>query len=131
MQFSDYFFKLKHQLFKVILTLLGVLILLVFIYGEVAYHYNYSEGESVGYVQKLSYKGWLCKTWEGEQVRTISTLPTPYEKFLFTVRDETVADQINQHLGQKVVLQYEQHVGLPSCFGETEHFIVGVKDTPQ
>ena len=130
MQRSDFFLNLKHKLFKAILTLLGALLFLVILYGVGAYHYNYSEGESVGYVQKLSYKGWLCKTWEGEQDRTISTLPTPYEKFLFTVRDEAVADQINQHLGQKVVLQYEQHVGLPSCLGETEHFIVGVKETP-
>jgi len=46
------------------------------------------------------------------------------------VRDASVADLINQHIGQKVVLQYEQHIGLPSCLGETEHFIVGVKDAP-
>jgi hypothetical protein len=127
---SDFFTKLKHQLLKGLITLVTAVVLLAVLYAVVAYHYNYSQGESVGYVQKLSYKGWLCKTWEGEQVRTISTLPTPYEKFLFTVRDEKVADLINQHIGQKVVLQYEQHLGLPSCLGETEHFIVGVKDAP-
>jgi hypothetical protein len=27
-----------------------------------SYHFTYSKGESVGYVQKLSYKGWICKT---------------------------------------------------------------------
>ena len=106
------------------------MILLPSAYIWVVMHWSYSSGERAGYIQKFSKKGWLCKTWEGEQVRTISTLPTPYEKFLFTVRDASVADLINQHIGQKVVLQYEQHIGLPSCLGETEHFIVGVKDAP-
>jgi hypothetical protein len=127
---SEFLINLKHKLFKGVITVLGALVCLSALYGVIAYHYNYSEGESVGYVQKLSYKGWICKTWEGEQVRTISTLPTPYEKFLFTVRDDAIAEQINQHLGQKVVLQYEQHIGLPRCWGETEHFIVGVKEPP-
>lgn len=91
-----------------------------------AYNFTYSKGESVGFVQKLSYKGWICKTWEGEQVRALAVMPAIPEKFAFTVRDTAVADQINQHIGQKVVVEYEQHKGLPSCFGETEYFITKV-----
>jgi len=30
----------------------------------VTLHWSYSDGERAGYVQKLSRKGWLCKTWE-------------------------------------------------------------------
>jgi len=95
-----------------------------------AYNFTYSKGESVGYVQKLSYKGWVCKSWEGEQVRALAVMPAIPEKFEFTVRDTAVADQINAHIGQKVVLEYEQHRGLPSCFGETEHFITKVTPAP-
>jgi hypothetical protein len=95
-----------------------------------AYHFTYSKGESVGYVQKLSYKGWVCKSWEGEQVRALASMPAVPEKFPFTVRDAAVADQINSHIGQKVVMEYEQHKGLPSCFGETEHFITKVTPAP-
>jgi|Laugresp1bdmlbsn_1035097.scaffolds.fasta_scaffold13982_2 hypothetical protein len=95
-----------------------------------AYHFTYSKGESVGYVQKLSYKGWVCKTWEGEQIRALSVMPAIPEKFDFTVRDAAVADQINARIGQKVVVEYEQHKGLPSCFGETEHFITKVTPAP-
>jgi hypothetical protein len=29
-------------------------------------HFSYSKGKRAGYVQKISKKGWLCKTWEGE-----------------------------------------------------------------
>jgi hypothetical protein len=95
-----------------------------------AYNFTYSKGESVGYVQKLSYKGWVCKTWEGEQMRALANMPTIPEKFAFTVRDTAVADQINAHIGQKVVLEYAQHRGLPECFGETQHFIESVRLAP-
>ena len=100
------------------------------IYLLFAYHFTYSKGESVGYVQKLSYKGWVCKSWEGEQVGALASMPAIPEKFAFTVRDAAVADQINAHIGQKVVMEYEQHKGLPSCFGETEHFITKVTPAP-
>ena len=56
----------------------------VVLYLLVAYHFSYSKGESVGFVQKLSYKGWVCKTWEGEQIRALATLPAIPEKFAFT-----------------------------------------------
>jgi hypothetical protein len=50
------------------------------------------------------------------------------DKFLFSVRDEKVADRINKFAGKRVALVYEQHKGLPtSCFGDTEYFIVDVK----
>jgi hypothetical protein len=114
-------------------TLVGlVLTLLIALGGYLlfTYHFTYSKGESVGYVQKLSYKGWVCKTWEGEQVRALSVVPAIPEKFEFTVRDTAVADQINAHIGQKVVIEYEQHKGLPSCFGETAHFITKVTPAP-
>ena len=114
-------------------TLVGLLVTTLLALGGYllfAYHVTYSKGESVGYVQKLSYKGWICKTWEGEQVRALSVVPAIPEKFEFTVRDTAVADQINAHIGQKVVIEYEQHKGLPTCFGETEHFITKVTPAP-
>jgi hypothetical protein len=50
------------------------------------------------------------------------------EKFLFTVRDDAVAEQINQSMGKRVSLHYEEKVGLPTtCFGETRHFVTGIK----
>jgi hypothetical protein len=114
-------------------TLIGLLLTILVALGGYllfTYHYTYSKGESVGYVQKLSYKGWICKTWEGEQVRALSVVPTIPEKFAFTVRDVAVADQINARIGQKVVIEYEQHKGLPTCFGETEYFITKVTPAP-
>ncbi|HVN40366.1 MAG TPA: hypothetical protein VMW19_19560 [Myxococcota bacterium] len=96
-------------------------------------HWSYSTGERAGYVQKLSKKGWICKTWEGELA--LITMPgTVAEKFYFTVRDDAIAAEINASLGNRVSLTYEQHVGLPtSCWGETQYFIkkvTKVEDIP-
>ena len=57
----------------------------------------------------------------------VSMPGTIAEKFFFTVRDEAVTQKLNANLGNKVVVKYEQHIGLPtSCFGETEYFVSGV-----
>ncbi|MBA4380962.1 MAG: hypothetical protein C0406_00205 [Sideroxydans sp.] len=96
-------------------------------YTWVALTWNYSEGERAGFMQKLSKKGWLCKTWEGEL--SLVALPgAAPEKFLFTVRDDAVADKINKLVGQRVALVYAEHKGVPtSCFGDTAYFVSDVK----
>jgi hypothetical protein len=89
--------------------------------------YTYSDGERAGYVQKLSRKGWLCKTWEGEMAMV--TMPgTLTEKFEFTADTAAVAQQINESVGQRVALTYVQRRFIPSsCFGDTEYFVTAVR----
>ena len=95
-------------------------------YTWLVLHWSYSRGERAGYVQKLSKKGWICKTWEGEMA-LVSMPGTVAEKFTFTVPSEAVAKEINQSLGKRVSLSYEQHLGIPiSCFAETQYFITRV-----
>ena len=98
------------------------------LYVYPALHWSYSQGERAGFLQKVSHKGWICKTWEGEL--SLVALPgAAPEKFFFTVRDDAVAAQINAVAGKRVTLQYEQHKGLPSsCFGDTDYFVVGVTE---
>lgn len=96
-------------------------------YVFVTLNWSYSDGERVGYVQKFSRKGFVCKTWEGELAMVAVPGSTP-EKFYFTVREDAVAAGINGSLGRRVALRYEQHLGVPStCFGDTEYFVVEVK----
>jgi hypothetical protein len=53
------------------------------------------------------------------------TLP---EKFYFTSDTDSLVTEINNSLGKKIVLTYEQHKGLPSsCFGDTEYFAKALK----
>ena len=107
------------------LLLAGIAVLAL--YTWMALSWSFSEGERTGYIQKLSKNGWVCKTWEGELAMV--TLPGAIpEKFLFSVRDDKVAERINAFAGKRVSLRYEQHKGVPTrCFGETEYFVVDVK----
>lgn len=116
---------LKAGFFLVLILIVAVLLLAGYIWT--ALHYNYSDGERAGYVQKFSRKGWLCKTWEGELA--MANLPgTMPQVFPFTVRDPAVAERINKGMGGRVRLHYDQHKGLPTtCFGETEYFVTDVQ----
>jgi hypothetical protein len=90
-------------------------------------HVAYSNGERVGYVQKISRKGWVCKTWEGE-LAMVSMPGTAPQIFYFTVPSDVVARKVMDAAGQRVALIYDQHRGVPSkCFGETEYFVTGVR----
>ena len=108
--------------------IVGLLVLAVLLAGYIwlVLSWSYSTGERAGWVQKFSRKGWICKTWEGEMAM-VSLPGSTAEKFFFTVRDDAVAEQVNQVMGKRVSLHYEEKVGLPtSCFGETRHFITKV-----
>ena len=114
------------KLFKVFIWLLLIPVLLFALYTWGALKWVYSSGERVGYVQKLSEKGFVCKTFEGELV-LVSMPGTQAEKFFFTVKNKAVADKINESIGKRVSLTYEEHKGIPSsCFGETSYFVQNV-----
>ncbi len=108
-----------------------ILILILAILGFAAWTYGtlqfvYSSGERAGYIQKFSKKGWVFKTWEGE-LAMVSLPGTMPEKFYYTVRDEAVAEKMQGVLGQRVVVKYNEHKGIPGrVFGDTNHFATDV-----
>ena len=115
----------KHKLVIAGVIVAPILLFGLYVWGAVSW--SYSEGERVGYVQKFSHKGWLCKTWEGElaMVAVPGSMP---EKFYFTVRHDSIAAMVNKSAGKRVRLHYEQHLGIPTtCFGETEYFVTAVE----
>ena len=103
------------------------------IWAGSALSYSYSSGYRVGYVQKFSKKGWVCKTWEGElaQVNFPGSLS---QIFNFSVRSDSVAHAIMDAMAKgqvRLELQYDQHTGVPTgCFGDTEYFVKGVRAVP-
>lgn len=121
----------RHR-WKIILALLiFVPVAGIVLWTVIAMKYTYSQGERVGYVQKFSEKGWLCKTWEGELA--LSNVPGQMpEKFFFTVREDAVAKAVQDAEGGRVALHYRQHKGVPfSCLGETEYFVDAVRAARQ
>ena len=114
-----------------LVLLLGIVLVPIVIFSLwtwVTLGYVYSTGERAGYVQKLSKKGWLCKTWEGELAMVNLPGSVTPQIFNFTVRSDSIASILEQDLGKRVSLTYEQHRGVPSsCFGETEYFVSNVR----
>jgi hypothetical protein len=116
-----------HKKRNIALTILIAILLIpaviIALWIWISLGYTYASGERAGYVQKISKKGWLCKTWEGELA--MANLPgTMPQIFAFTVRNDSIAHIIEQNAGKQVSLTYEQHRGIPtSCFGETEYFV--------
>src|SRR5437867_13366472 len=94
-------------------AVLIAIVLLVAGYFLFVFNWSYSEGERAGWIQKFSSKGWLCKTWEGE-LAMVSMPGSMSEKFFFTDRDDATAEQINELMGKRVALHYEERVGLPT-----------------
>jgi hypothetical protein len=118
------------------LKLVPLLFLLVVVGGGALWtlatlKFSYSSGDRVGFVQKLSKRGWLCRTWEGELAMSPVPGSTP-QIFDFTIPDGTVAKRIDELEGKKVALHYEEKRGLPSsCFGDTRYFVTDVRLLPQ
>ena len=115
------------MLIALVLVLAGVAALWTFI----TLTFSYSDGDRVGYVQKFSHKGWICRTWEGELAMTPVPGAAP-EIFYFTVRDDRVAKEVAALEGKKVALHYKEKKGVPSsCFGDTHYFISEVRPLGQ
>jgi hypothetical protein len=120
-------FKRRHWGKLLVAAIILIPVVGITLWTAIALGYSYSSGERVGYLNKFSKKGWLCKTYEGE----IAMVNLPGQlagTFEFTVRDDSIAALINKAQGQRVAVSYTQHKGLPtSCFGETDYFVKGVK----
>ena len=111
----------------IFIVVVVALILIAVAYLAVALKWSYSTGDRAGWLQKLSDKGWVCKTWEGEMALVSLPGTSTVEKFAFTVRDDLVAAELAKVMGKRVTLHYEEKVGLPgSCFGETRHYVTRV-----
>jgi len=102
-------------------------IAVIALWTAIALNYSYSSGHRAGYVQKFSRKGWICKTYEGE-LAMVNVPGALQERWEFSVRDDSIAHLIANSMGQRVSLNYDQHVGVPtSCFGETQYFVNAVQ----
>lgn len=127
------------------LVVLGILVVLsvallapcVRAFGGV--NIEYSDGSRSGMVQKLSKKGVIWKTWEGEMylghnksVGTDNGTTIVPEMFRFSVSSDEVATEIKkaETSGDRVTLEYKQYILRGFDKGKTSYDIVGV-EVPQ
>ena len=120
-------FAKRHPLPIALTSVVGLPIIIFVLWATITLHTTYSSGERAGFLQKISQRGWLCKTWEGEiQLSSIpGSAPT---LFAFTTRSDSIGKVLSGLAGKEVSLHYEQHKGVPtSCFGDTEYFVTAVR----
>jgi hypothetical protein len=111
-----------------------MILLLVLVVGSglwtwLTLSWAYAEGERAGVLQKFVRRGWVCKTQEGEialyygggQYMGAGMSPQLWD---FSVRDKSVAADLNKAVGHRVQLHYTEHPGIPTaCFAETRFFV--------
>lgn len=104
--------KKKNSFRKVLwrFSLIALLILAFFVYW---FYFNvYSDGERTGLLTKLSRKGNIFKTYEGEVLignfQQAPNVMVP-EKFYFSVKNEKLADTLMKLQGKVISLKYFQY----------------------
>ncbi|MGI6342919.1 MAG: hypothetical protein ACOXZ9_08095 [Bacteroidales bacterium] len=109
------------------------LILLILIgagYTYWKYFFVYSSGNRTGILQKFSNKGTLFKTYEGEMnlisIRELSSLNPNYEKFYFSVVNDSVAKEVDKLQGEHVVVRYKEYKGVLPWRGNTKFVVDSV-----
>ena len=113
---------------------LGIALLCFLVYTAFYVYYPYSEGTRTGYMRKLSNKGFVFKTWEGElQMPGITSASDGREMvtggniWLFSVKrgeDQVIKDlQEAEASNARVTLHYTQYLKQFNWRGETVYFV--------
>lgn len=96
---------------------------------------SYSEGERVGIVTKISYKGWQNKTWEGQMnlggMVSNSQGHLETNVWAFTVSEEDEASlkilQEAQRTQKPVIVKYKEWMIRPGCQTDSGFIVQGVE----
>jgi hypothetical protein len=115
---------------KVVLILIGSIVLGIVSYFAVVYYATYSEGYRSGELIKISNKGVLFKTWEGELSQGIAGA----QVFKFSVLDseEKIIQNMKDLQGEYVKVTYVERYKTFPWWGDTKYFITEVQkeDSP-
>jgi hypothetical protein len=107
---------------RVAIIVIAILVLIPVLWTWFSLSWAYSEGERAGVLQKFSKKGWVCKTYEGELAQYVVGGVAP-QIWHFSTRDEGLAKELSQAVGDQIRLHYTEHRFVPTnCFAETPYF---------
>lgn len=108
----------------VIITLSGIVALFAIVYAFI-YFVTFSDGIRSGELIKISHKGMLVKTWEGEISQGISGA----QIFSFSVldKDQAVIKKLQEYQGQYVKLEYIERYATFFWLGDSKYFVTSVE----
>lgn len=110
---------------KLLFLFIGGLFVLLAAYYAFIYFVPYSEGVRSGELIKISHKGVVIKTWEGEISQGISGA----QIFAFSVldKDKDVIEKLKQYQGRYVKVSYTERFATFVWLGDTKYFITDVE----
>ena len=89
------------------------------------FYNSYSKGERTGVLIKISHKGNIFKTDEGEMWLSCRQMTNP-EKFYFSIKSASIARLLTNFQDQCVQLSYTQYRAALPWRGETKYIVTGV-----
>ncbi|MGG8497785.1 6-phosphogluconate dehydrogenase [Tenacibaculum sp. TC6] len=111
---------------KILALILVIIALIAGLYYAFIYFIPYSEGVRSGELIKISHKGVMIKTWEGEISQGISGA----QIFSFSVEDKEkkVIEDLQKYQGRYVKVYYKERFGTFFWLGDTKYFITKVEE---
>jgi uncharacterized protein YxeA len=111
---------------KIVGILVTTAIIITVLYYLFIYFVTFSTGVRSGELIKISRKGVIVKTWEGEISQGISGA----QIFTFSVEDknEQVIEDLQKHQGSYVKLSYKERYATFFWLGDTNYFITKVEE---
>jgi hypothetical protein len=115
---------------RILGIIIGIVALALIGYFSFIYYVPYSTGIRSGELIKLSHKGVIMKTWEGELSQGISGAQIFYFSILDS--DKKVVEDLKGLQGSYVKLDYIEKYKTFPWWGETRYFVTGVtkEDSP-
>lgn len=105
-------------------SLISILIIAFLVYW---FFYNViSDGTRTVYLVKISHKGNIFKTYEGEALVSIGASPQTSittEKFIYSVTSKDLYDSLTRYEGQKMTLRYKQYRSTLVWRGDSEYIV--------
>ena len=110
---------------KFLIGFVSVLVLAIVLYFTAVYYLTYSEGYRSGQLVKVSYKGLVFKTWEGQLSQGVSD----GQVFRFSIEDkeDRVIKLLQDYQGHNVRLKFKERYSTFSWWGDTKYFVVDVE----
>jgi len=125
--FNLYIYQKIYQMKKVLYYILGIVLLVGTLYFLAIYYLTYSEGYRAGQLVKISHKGVVFKTWEGEVSQGVSEA----QIFHFSVEDnqKEVIKALQDLQGKQVRLTYKERFKTFPWLGDTKYYVTKVEET--
>lgn len=110
---------------RILISIAVGFLLILASYFAFVYYVPYSNGYRSGELIRMSHKGVIMKTWEGEISQGVSG--SQIFRFSILDSDQKVIDDMNKLEGQYVKLTYVERYKTFSWWGDTRFFITAVK----